>query len=183
MKEVLVNPLSNDSISDPSLLQMADPLIALMHAVQVMNFLRTLVVKTLREREESIKKSNPVSNLDSFHDDESQSSPRLTVNNYLTEDDSDTESGSKNMPTSTDITDPVVGNRLLIDRCPCNVVSQVRSLRNGLQESSITGMANTMKCSKEVVEVPVPGQPLAKNRETAIVGRINSRKELVEAWR
>lgn len=32
---------------------MADPLTALIHAVQVMNFLKTLIIKTLREREES----------------------------------------------------------------------------------------------------------------------------------
>ncbi|KAI3723223.1 hypothetical protein L2E82_34666 [Cichorium intybus] len=33
---------------------MADPLTALMYAVQVMNFLKTLVTKTLREREDSV---------------------------------------------------------------------------------------------------------------------------------
>ncbi|XP_028779804.1 rho GTPase-activating protein 3 [Neltuma alba] len=37
----------------PNMTQMADPLTALIHAVQVMNFLRTLILKTLREREES----------------------------------------------------------------------------------------------------------------------------------
>lgn len=34
----------------PNMTQMADPLTALMHAVQVMNFLKTLILKTLRER-------------------------------------------------------------------------------------------------------------------------------------
>lgn len=34
-------------------MQMADPLTALLHAVQVMNFLKTLILKILREREES----------------------------------------------------------------------------------------------------------------------------------
>ncbi|PWA57583.1 rho GTPase activating protein with PAK-box/P21-Rho-binding domain-containing protein [Artemisia annua] len=34
-------------------MQMADPLTALIHAVQIMNLLKTLVMKTLREREES----------------------------------------------------------------------------------------------------------------------------------
>lgn len=38
----------------PNMTQMADPLTALIHAVQVMNFLKTLILKTLREREESI---------------------------------------------------------------------------------------------------------------------------------
>ncbi|KAL9238888.1 hypothetical protein vseg_013258 [Gypsophila vaccaria] len=38
----------------PNMTHMADPLTALMHAVQVMNFLKTLIEKTLREREDSI---------------------------------------------------------------------------------------------------------------------------------
>ncbi|XP_060218336.1 rho GTPase-activating protein 3-like [Lycium barbarum] len=37
----------------PNMTQMADPLTALIHAVQIMNLLKTLVMKTLREREES----------------------------------------------------------------------------------------------------------------------------------
>ncbi|XP_038986690.1 rho GTPase-activating protein 4-like [Phoenix dactylifera] len=36
----------------PNMTQMADPLTALMHAVQVMNFLKTLILKTLKERQE-----------------------------------------------------------------------------------------------------------------------------------
>ncbi|KAL5864136.1 hypothetical protein ACOSQ3_001650 [Xanthoceras sorbifolium] len=37
----------------PNMTQMSDPLTALMHAVQVMNLLKTLIVKNLREREET----------------------------------------------------------------------------------------------------------------------------------
>ncbi|KAH7686749.1 Rho GTPase activation protein [Dioscorea alata] len=37
----------------PNMTQMADPLTALIHAVQVMNFLKTLIMKTLREREDA----------------------------------------------------------------------------------------------------------------------------------
>ncbi|CAK7348652.1 unnamed protein product [Dovyalis caffra] len=40
----------------PNMTQMADPLTALIHAVQVMNLLKTLVLKTFREREESSAK-------------------------------------------------------------------------------------------------------------------------------
>ncbi|XWS35937.1 hypothetical protein CRYUN_Cryun20dG0039600 [Craigia yunnanensis] len=40
----------------PNMTQLADPLTALIHAVQVMNFLKTLILKTLREREESAAK-------------------------------------------------------------------------------------------------------------------------------
>ncbi|CAA3022834.1 rho GTPase-activating 5-like [Olea europaea subsp. europaea] len=38
----------------PNMTQMSDPLTALMFAVQVMNFLKTLIEKTLREREDSV---------------------------------------------------------------------------------------------------------------------------------
>lgn len=44
-------------------MQMADPLTALIHAVQVMNFLKTLILKTLRERDESIAKARQLSSL------------------------------------------------------------------------------------------------------------------------
>ncbi|KAL5705806.1 Rho GTPase-activating protein 2 [Ranunculus cassubicifolius] len=37
----------------PNMTQMSDPLTALMHVVQVMNLLKTLIIKTLREREET----------------------------------------------------------------------------------------------------------------------------------
>lgn len=38
----------------PNMTQMADPLTALIHAVQVMNLLKTLIMKAIREREESV---------------------------------------------------------------------------------------------------------------------------------
>ncbi|CAI9760843.1 unnamed protein product [Fraxinus pennsylvanica] len=47
----------------PNMTQMADPLTALMYAVQVMNFLRTLIVKTLREREDCMVQTDPASKL------------------------------------------------------------------------------------------------------------------------
>ncbi|XP_019097146.1 PREDICTED: rho GTPase-activating protein 4-like [Camelina sativa] len=42
--------------------QMLDPLTALMYAVQVMNFLKTLIVKTLKDRKESRDRLFPASN-------------------------------------------------------------------------------------------------------------------------
>ncbi|KAE8009624.1 hypothetical protein FH972_006052 [Carpinus fangiana] len=41
-------------VFSPNMTQMSDPLTALMHAVQVMNLLKTLIMKTLRDREESV---------------------------------------------------------------------------------------------------------------------------------
>ncbi|KAG6431882.1 hypothetical protein SASPL_103453 [Salvia splendens] len=40
-------------VFSPNMTQMSDPLTALMHAVQVMNLLKTLITKTLRERDEA----------------------------------------------------------------------------------------------------------------------------------
>lgn len=40
-------------VFSPNMTQMSDPLTALMHAVQVMNLLKTLITKTLRDREET----------------------------------------------------------------------------------------------------------------------------------
>ncbi|XP_068649928.1 rho GTPase-activating protein 5-like isoform X1 [Aristolochia californica] len=45
----------------PNMTQMADPLTALIHAVQVMNFLKTLIIKTLREREEAAAEMGGIS--------------------------------------------------------------------------------------------------------------------------
>ncbi|KAK7396829.1 hypothetical protein VNO78_17989 [Psophocarpus tetragonolobus] len=50
----------------PNMTQMSDPLTALMHAVQVMNLLKTLILKTLREREETAASGySPMSSLSS----------------------------------------------------------------------------------------------------------------------
>ncbi|KAL5155644.1 Rho GTPase-activating protein 2 [Glycine soja] len=50
----------------PNMTQMSDPPTALMHAVQVMNLLKTLILKTLREREETAAAGySPMSSLSS----------------------------------------------------------------------------------------------------------------------
>lgn len=46
----------------PNMTQMADPLTALMYAVQVMNFLKTLIERTLRERTDSVVEQSSTSN-------------------------------------------------------------------------------------------------------------------------
>ncbi|CAH1447464.1 unnamed protein product [Lactuca virosa] len=51
----------------PNMTQMSDPLTALMHAVQVMNLLKTLIAKTLREREETTAGVSTVSRPSDHH--------------------------------------------------------------------------------------------------------------------
>lgn len=45
----------------PNMTQMTDPLTALMHAVQVMNLLKTLILKTLKDRQEAVLDPKPAS--------------------------------------------------------------------------------------------------------------------------
>ncbi|XP_045795925.1 rho GTPase-activating protein 5-like [Trifolium pratense] len=183
----------------PNMTNMVDPLTALMYAVQVMNFLKTLVVMTLKEREESITKSNPISNLNSFDDDAHQSDSQVLFKDdseygndcsdddtvfvtaepsqqsptYLFKDDCETE--SETLPTSTEnfISS---GNRLLVDSCPCSVVSQICSLAIADQ---------TKNCNSKSLQLNTSDTagPVEKNRGIALIGRINSRSEWAEAWR
>eukprot|EP00250_Pteridium_aquilinum_P005773 c15820_g2_i2 orf=408-2135(+) len=45
----------------PNMTQMSDPLTALMHAVQVMNLLKTLILKKIKDREEAVLNPRPAS--------------------------------------------------------------------------------------------------------------------------
>ncbi|KAJ6403194.1 hypothetical protein OIU84_015168 [Salix udensis] len=60
----------------PNMTQMADPMTALMYAVQVMNFLKTLILRTLRERKDSMVEPSP-SRVEPF-DNNSHESPSLS---------------------------------------------------------------------------------------------------------
>ncbi|KAL1544062.1 Rho GTPase-activating protein 1 [Salvia divinorum] len=58
----------------PNMTQMDDPLTALIYAVQVIEFLKTLIEKTLREREDSIGETSCVPHTESSDDNGNQSS-------------------------------------------------------------------------------------------------------------
>ncbi|XP_010914388.1 rho GTPase-activating protein 2 [Elaeis guineensis] len=81
----------------PNMTQMSDPLTALMHAVQVMNFLKTLILKTLREREEAateggyspFSSSRSLDQQDDDDDDDLDSQPDMEMSGELKELTSD----------------------------------------------------------------------------------------------
>ncbi|KAH8488877.1 hypothetical protein H0E87_024488 [Populus deltoides] len=64
----------------PNMTQMADPLTALIHAVQVMNLLKTLILKTLREREESSAKLRLLSTCSDSPGDKSEPACHSNLN-------------------------------------------------------------------------------------------------------
>ncbi|CAO2824016.1 unnamed protein product [Amaranthus hypochondriacus] len=71
----------------PNMTHMADPLTALMHAVQVMNFLKTLVERTLKEREDSLLDSD----LESYSRDPSGENDCRTCLHTIREESNESE--------------------------------------------------------------------------------------------
>ncbi|KAF5747793.1 Rho GTPase activating protein with PAK-box/P21-Rho-binding domain [Tripterygium wilfordii] len=197
----------------PNMTQMSDPLTALMYAVQVMNFLKTLIIKTLREREDSIIDSTPLSPPEHSGEDGHRSSLQSLSNeaneeaveaneedklfvagepvsespSHPPEYETTPERVPQNFLTSIENIIPE-GNRSLVDNCPCEVVSQVNSLTSGNLSKSKSGPSsnsNPRKGPKKMNERSIVSSAEAaeKRKGTRIVGRINSRTERVEAWR
>lgn len=77
----------------PNMTQMSDPLTALMHAVQVMNLLKTLIMRTLREREETVQEG--------YSSMSSRSSDRATEEEYDSQQEIETSCESTG-PASDD---------------------------------------------------------------------------------
>ncbi|KAH7517146.1 hypothetical protein FEM48_Zijuj09G0031400 [Ziziphus jujuba var. spinosa] len=76
----------------PNMTQMSDPLTALMHAVQVMNLLKTLITKTVREREENATGGySPMSSCSSDHqtDEDFDSQQEMDTSSEFQEQASD----------------------------------------------------------------------------------------------
>ncbi|MBA0856690.1 hypothetical protein Goshw_001696 [Gossypium schwendimanii] len=199
----------------PNMTQMSDPLTALMYAVQVMNFLKTLIIRTLKGREDSMVDSAPVSRLEPSDKNGQQSSsqllkdaseevkneskgekafvgqePALESPTHSAEENLTTESGPQSFLTS--IENICAGNRSLADNCPCTLVSQVNCLANGSlrstcgkSRSDLSGASGLRKGAKKANEQAVGNVTGAvqKNKGMRIVGLINTRAELFEAWR
>ncbi|KAH9674541.1 Rac GTPase activating protein 1 [Citrus sinensis] len=212
----------------PNMTQMSDPLTALMYAVQVMNFLKTLIIKTLKEREDSLVESIPVSRLEPSDENGHQSSsdlypvdtkdlaeefdgeekvfvssePSLESPPHATQPDSMTGTSFHSFLASIENIIPA-GTLSLADSCPCDVISQVNSLTNGLQEDGFAGSSRGVqpniskiktglssssslkKGTRKLNEQSVASAagPVEKSKGAGIVGLINSRTELFEAWR
>lgn len=206
---------------------MSDPLTALMYAVQVMNFLKTLIVRTLRDREECVIESAPGSRLEPSDENGHQSSsqPSFTEANeeasegnerekvfvseepvigsptQNSEDDSTTERECQIFLTFIENIPGV--HRTLVDTCPCEVVSQLNALTNKSLDSGFTSKSgevqirtsknrnsqssnsNLKKGSKRVSEQAMirAAGSVEKSKGVSLVGCINPRTELVEAWR
>nr|GME10272.1 rho GTPase-activating protein 5-like [Ipomoea batatas] len=85
----------------PNMTQMADPLTALMYAVQVMNFLKILIERTLQDREECIIEAGPAPDLEPFDENGHHSTAHPTTQEE-NESDRDEEQNVQPEKTSSD---------------------------------------------------------------------------------
>lgn len=169
----------------PNMTQMADPLTALMYAVQVMNFLKTLIVKTLREREDLIVEAGPASRFDHFDEN---NGPHCSV--WGTIDDEANEVKEEEQDFS--IKEPILVSQ---NSCKDDLTLKGESQTTVVEEES--GGGRVVEGGVMVVDILksryaqssnlICKKGLRKNVEkskgSTIVSRLNSRTERIEAWR
>lgn len=162
---------------------MDDPLTALMYAVQVMNFLKTLVEKTLREREDSVVEPASVPDVGSSDDNGNQSCSRLhqdsraesneeTIHEFVAEDlGSETDEDYHSYSRYSEDSDESVS-------CETPQVHRVA----GVGEENTRGQADESKSGSR----QAAGSAMkidSRSKGTSNVSRINSMTKWFEAWR
>ena len=190
---------------------MADPLTALMYAVQVMNFLKTLIIKTLKERKDSVIDPSPSRRLEPS-DENGHQSPSLTCTKDTAEENEETdqaltaekpnlgssvESNQDNNPTHDEVDNLTSSVQKLNpdrDGGSCDSSASVDTSNNGKEAGrrndgkNKTGQSSNLnfrKGPKKLVspqEIQVAGH-VQKSKGISKLSRMESRMELIEAWR
>lgn len=149
----------------PNMTQMLDPLTALMYAVQVMNFLKTLIVKTLKDRKESRDRLVPGSNPGPRDENGDQSSRQLL---HLIEANKEEAVDTFEALEMKDKEESEVQEPREILGVKSSLIKSCQYNNNG------RGFGKKQKGWEEKRKM--------KNA-SSIVGRVNYRVELFEAWR
>ncbi|KAL3618777.1 Rho GTPase-activating protein 1 [Castilleja foliolosa] len=176
----------------PNMTQMADPLTALMYAVQVMNFLKMLIEQTLRERENSIKeeasniphmepsdddgRNQSLSQADQENPDEKSSDK--TTQSYLAEDPcSDFGSETNQLDDNTTDEENYLSYSTSTEESDeCETPAQVAY--SDACPKAADGVRGKMVQSNDLATKPdYPGKGISN------LSRINSMTERCEAWR
>ncbi|KAH7671365.1 Rho GTPase activation protein [Dioscorea alata] len=197
----------------PNMTQMADPLTALMYAVQVMNFLKMLIHKALKERQEPFLEEASVPPPGPSDGDNHQS-PQLPLdasNKEHAEQEFIPEKPFLKKTTQpleeSFIADDAVGayptsheNSISQETDECShevptctdgaadepthaVVGPKMSRMNSRKKKGQSSYVNHKKGSKKGNGQSVRSVPAEKTRGISIVSRINSKVERAEAWR
>ncbi|KAG7556083.1 Rho GTPase activation protein [Arabidopsis suecica] len=157
----------------PNMTQMDDPLTALMYAVQVMNFLKTLIEKTLRERQDSVVEQAHVFPLqpsdESGHQSPSQSLAFNTIE-QSEETQSDNIENAENQSSSSEISDELT---LENNACEQRESDSGKCRTRGLSDSGL-----------QLLTLAPPAQwPVGRTKGLTNLSRVGSRVERTEAWR
>lgn len=170
---------------------MADPLTALMYAVQVMNSLKMLILQMLKEREEPILGAasvchsgpsdenghhSPKFHLEACKEEENeqtfvQEEPTLDSPAHETEDISTRDHASDTSQTSQEVTLSAAG--------PATVQANPRRKKK-VQPRSLKTKKGARRANAQSVRSTASDE---KSRGISIVSHINPRLERVEAWR
>ncbi|CAN6339697.1 unnamed protein product [Urochloa humidicola] len=216
VQEEQMNKMNDRNIAmvfAPNMTQMADPLTALMYAVQVMNFLKMLVQKTLKDRVESNPEDVLLPQKDPS-DENGHQKPSVTLDSLLEEGsrrpsfakeepllNSPAHSAS-NKPNETNTTEGVTAD---FTAHASEVVTSMED-STSCSQSAIAAPAVTADASCATATNSLQGKgsrspnrrrarkgkgqsgtrtapAVEKSRGVSIVSRINSKVERIEAWR
>ncbi|KAL6998036.1 Rho GTPase-activating protein 1 [Sarracenia purpurea var. burkii] len=195
----------------PNMTQMADPLTALMHAVQVMNFLKTLIMMTLKDREDPLLERAPRSHIEPSDENGHHSSLKQSFEEADEVSQEEEEVFVANEPFSENSACPFDdasetenevhgGKGHLVDK---SFPNQFHIMTNGFEEGSSSSPdegaqqntpkkktcqpsnSNIKKGPKRTSEGPVArvASHVERSKGSSIVSRLNSRTQRVEAWR
>ncbi|KAL7137354.1 hypothetical protein ABFS83_10G085500 [Erythranthe nasuta] len=160
----------------PNMTQMSDPMTALMYAVQVMNFLKTLIVKTLKGREDSIVESAPSMQLEPSDEEEEEASVANEIKTNATESKTNNEETHGFVSCIENILSSDGKGVVGVDSG-----SGITQSRNGRSKSGRRNDSNYgKKGSRKYSQVNGVAE---KNKEIGINSFVNSRAERLEAWR
>ncbi|KAL0426551.1 UNVERIFIED_CONTAM: Rho GTPase-activating protein 4 [Sesamum latifolium] len=197
----------------PNMTQMSDPLTALMYAVQVMNFLKTLTVRTLREREDCLVEAGPTLLQSEPSDEDGAHSISKPISLEADEAYEDKEVTIANEPLSnqTNVSTPQAESRTVNE--PHRFLSSIENIlpadalgttkdrvevgntanrvgrtqpRHRRAKTSQTSNANDAKNgSRKRAPSPVVrvSKSAEKTKEPNVISRENSYAERVEVWR
>lgn len=194
----------------PNMTQMADPLTALMYAVQVMNFLKMLILKTLKERQNSVLENSQTPRSDP-HDENGHHSPELQLE-FQCEDKTDQLFVSEDLIPDDPSCLPElhsVEDAIVCHPSPCKSTASQELVEQVTTENSTTepeaaaeiivkvhvnsrrtqtGQASNLNWKKSARKFRRQSTNKSStltdmSKGTSIVSRINSKSEMVEAWR
>lgn len=184
----------------PNMTHMADPLTALMHAVQVMNFLKTLIERTLKEREDSVLDSA----LDSYSRDPSgDNGCHTTPLQTIDEENNESEADVREDRNPENVNPAAADHHSSIENINIQGEENQSSVSNHSEEESTPQQTKPKPSNKQKINIrsaqisttkkgtrnsneKLVGQvtkSAEKTKGSILASSVNLRRERIEAWR